>query len=160
MQHTIILNWKGPFTLDEVLANKQRSNGLYIITGKRKNERFLDIQYCGITEGSFHNRIKKHQKVPLVTREREFWLANVEYPIKVTRTFLEKAESIIIYFWQPNLNTRKKVYPPTPITLINKWYKKDGGPRLRQHKIMKNLDDVLCWDGEFWRTGNLSIYSN
>ena len=120
----------------------------------------LDIQYCGITEGSFYNRLKNHGKAPLVTRDQELWLANVEYPEEATRTFLEKAESIIIYFWQPNLNDRKKVSPPTPITLVNKWYKKDGSPRLRQHPIMKDLADVLCWDGEIWRTGNLSVYGN
>jgi hypothetical protein len=159
-QHTIILNWEGPFTLDEVLENKQRSNGLYIITGKGKYERCIDIQYCGITEGSFYNRLKNHHKASLVTREQEIWLAKVEYPVEVTRTFLEKAESIIVYFWQPNLNDRKKVYPPTPITLVNKWYKKDGSPRLRQHSMMKDLADVLCWDGEYWRSGNLSVYAN
>jgi hypothetical protein len=56
-QHTIILNWEGPFTLEEVLENKQKSNGLYIITGKVRYKRDLDIQYCGITEGSFYNRL-------------------------------------------------------------------------------------------------------
>lgn len=157
---TVIVAWQGPFSLDEVLQNKQRATGLYLITGKQKHERSADIQYCGITEGTFYRRLKDHHKASQVTREQEFWLAQVEYPNEPSRHFLEKAEAIIIYFWKPSLNEKKKIFPPTPVTLINKWYKKDGSARYRQHPMMKYLDDVLCWDGELWRTGNLGVYAN
>ncbi|MNG30798.1 hypothetical protein D3C84_1164870 [compost metagenome] len=82
----------------------------------------------------------------------------MNYPEEASRYFLEMAESIIIYFWQPALNEKKKVFPPKPITLVSKWFKKDGSPRLRQHSMCQHLDDVLSWDGKLWRSGNLRVW--
>lgn len=156
---TVIVNWRGPYSYAEIEENSDWGNGLYLATGKLKYEREASIQYCGITEGSFITRIKSHHKVHEISREQEFWVGTVNYPTDVSRHFLEIAESIIIYFWQPELNDRKKVYAPKPITLVSKWFKKDGTPRLRQHTMCKDLDDVISWDGELWRSGNLQVWS-
>ena len=157
---TIILHWKGPFTYDELEKDKLMKFGVYLATGKLKNKQTEEIQYCGITEGSFFKRIKNHHKVHEINREQKFWLASDAYSKKTKRSRLEIAESIIIYFWQPSLNERKKAYSPSPVTVVNYWFKKNGEPRLRQHSLCKDLDDVLSWDGRFWRTGNLSVWED
>lgn len=155
---TVIVDWHGPYSYSEVEEAPERGNGLYLATGKLKYGREATIQYCGITEGSFIGRFKTHHKVHKINREQEFWLGTIQYPGDASRYFLEMAESIIIYFWQPALNERKRVHIPKPITLVNKWFKKDGTPRRRQHTMCKHLDDVISWDGELWRSGNLQVW--
>ncbi|MCG7517940.1 hypothetical protein [Vibrio sp. MMH1-50] len=157
---TIIVKWRGPYNYDDIIEEPELENGLYLATGKLKYERESIIQYCGITEGSYATRFKSHHKIHDITREQEFWLGEVTYPDDASRYFMEMAESIIIYFWQPTLNERKKLSLPKPITLVNQWYKKNDEPRYRQHSLLKDLDDVLSWDGDVWRTGNLSVYDD
>ncbi|MCG8519041.1 MAG: hypothetical protein MI794_13715 [Pseudomonadales bacterium] len=157
---TVIVDWRGPYSYEDLEENREWSNGLYLATGKLRYEREACIQYCGITEGSFFGRVKNHHKVHEINREQEFWVGEVKYPIDVSRHFLELAEAIIIYFWQPTLNERKRIGAPMPITLVNKWFKKDGTPRRRQHSMCKYLDDVLSWDGTLWRSGNLQVWDD
>jgi hypothetical protein len=157
---TIILNWQGPYKFEELSKFTHLENGLYLATGKLKHKQITEIQYCGITEGSLAKRIANHHKVDQINRKQRFWLAQVQYPKRATRNILELAETIIIYFWQPELNERKKVGDPMPVTVINQWLKKDGTPRYIQHTLCKDLDDVLSWDGELWRTGNLGVWEN
>lgn len=158
---TIIINWLGPFSYEEVLGLSEQGNGLYLATGKlKKKKQESTIQYCGITEGKFSSRFKRHHKIWEINREQRFWLGNIITPHNSTRYYLEIAETLIIYFWQPSLNTRKKISPPKPTTVINHWFKKDGTPRIYQQKIYRDLDDVLSWDGTYWRTGNLKVYKN
>jgi len=156
----MIVKWSGPYDYEEILESPKLENGLYLATGKLRYEREAVIQYCGITEGSYATRFKSHHKIPYITREQEFWLGKISYPEDASRYFMEMAESIIIYFWQPALNDRKRVLPPKSTTLVNQWFKKNGGPRYRQHSLCKDLDDVLSWDGDVWRTGNLSVYED
>jgi hypothetical protein len=59
---TFILNWYGPYTNDEVVADRESGNGLYLFTGKVKYQRSSEILYCGITEDTFRNRLLKHHK--------------------------------------------------------------------------------------------------
>lgn len=156
---TVKLHWSGPYTVDQVDEN-QDGKGLYLFAGKKKYGRTKEILYCGITERKFKTRFREHHKLPLVSRELEIWLGKIEYPNGFHREHLEIAESIIIYFWQPVLNDRKKYSPPRPTTLISHWFKQDGTPRIYQRTIYKDLHDVLSWDGKLWRTGNLSVYGD
>lgn len=151
------MNWQGPYSLEEA-CESGLGNGLYLLTGKRRYERNEQIQYCGITEGLYRNRFRQHHKAFEITREQKIWLGSVAYPVEHTRTHLETAESIIVYFWQPNLNERKKFRPPRPTALISHWFKPDGSPRYNQMSIYADLHDVLCWDGELWRSGNLRVW--
>lgn len=164
IQHdTIIIQWRGPYTYEQIEADPQlgKSNGLYLISGKIKHQKAdAEIKYCGITETSFLKRFKNdNHKLWDINREQQIWLGTILTP-EPTRTYLERAETLIIYFWQPELNTRKKVLLPRPTTVINYWLKEDGTPRFRQHSLTKDLHDVLSWDGEYWRTGNLSVYED
>ena len=158
---TLIINWKGPYSYDDITNNPELRNGLYLATGKQKYERGDNsIQYCGITEGNFSSRFRNHHKLPRITREQEFWLGTVAVPANASRYYLEMAEALIIYFWQPSLNEKKKISPPKSTTVINYWFTKDGQPRFRQRAIYKDLPDVLSWDTEHWRTGNLTVYTD
>jgi len=71
---------------------------------------------------------------------------------------LETAEKIIVYFWLPELNERKKVSPPEPTTILNFWFKKDGALHSNQLDVYRKLSDIISWDGENWRTGNLKVW--
>ena len=155
---TVIIEWRGPFSYSEIEKNPEWKNGLYLGTGKLKYQRVSTIQYCGITEGSFLGRFKNHHKLSEIKKEQKFWLGEIKYPDDASRYFLEMAESLIIYFWKPTLNERKKLFPPKPITIISKWFKKDGSPRRIQHSMCKYLDDVISWDGGLWRSGNLQVW--
>jgi hypothetical protein len=154
---TIILNWFGPYTFEEVLSDKESGNGLYLATGKRAYERVSKIQYCGITERGFAKRLKTHHKVNQITNDREFWLGKIEYPQNHNREILEVAEKIIVWTWQLPLNEKKKDTPSKPTTIIHFWFNREGLPRKNQLKIYKDFKDVLSWDGEYWRTGNLKV---
>jgi hypothetical protein len=154
---TIILRWYGAYEYDEIWKVGDWGNGIYLITGKKVYERASKIQYCGITERSFKDRLRSHHKTSQVTRDLKFWLSEVEYPKRFNRGMLEMAEKIIIYAWQYQLNERKKVMPPQPTTIINYWFKKDDLPRFNQLEIYRHFSDVLSWDGAHWRTGNLKV---
>lgn len=154
---TFIINWCGAYSFEELESDKEFGNGIYLITGKRKHQRTSEIQYCGITEDSFYNRFKTHHKRDVVFREQKFWLGKFAYPIETNRSVLEAAEKIIIYFWEPFLNEKKKVSPPESTTILNFWFDKNHNPRFKRLAIYEELKDVISWNGENWRTGNLKV---
>jgi hypothetical protein len=159
---TVKIHWSGAYTLDDEEQLKARGNGLYLLTGKRSGRGYKDeigIQYVGITERSFLDRFKdKYHKVDDI-KELEIWCGEIEYPTQFDRKHLEIAEKLIVYYWKPKLNERKIVERPKEnITIVSHWFKKNDEPRLRQHTVLKNLHDVISWDGTHWRVGNLSIY--
>lgn len=153
-QTTIVIHWRGPFQSVEALEGE---NGLYLLTGKCYYERQEKIQYCGITEGVFYNRLCRHHKLDKITRDLEVWLGTIVYPQNASRYYLEMAEKMLVYFWQPNLNERLRYYPPQGTNLISQWFDPQGKPRYNQLAIYRDLPDVLCWDGDLWRTGNLKV---
>ena len=155
----IQVKWQGPYSVEEA-EDMEFSNGLYLFAGKQKYERVSTIQYCGITKNSLKQRFKNHQKLPFVSNDLNIWFGSIIYPNLHSRDHLEIAEKIIIYFWQPSLNEKKRYSPPKPTTLISQWFKKDGSPRINQIAIYKELHDVLSWDGEHWRSGNLEVYKD
>lgn len=156
----IIVDWHGPYDFNEIKANPDWCNGIYLATGTTTDTYENSILYCGITENNFYDRFKNHHKIHIINNNKQFWVGKIVYPIKYNRATLELAEKIIVYFWKPKLNDRKKISVPEPVTLINKWYKKNHSPRFIQHKTTNKLHDVLSWDGELWRTGNLTILEN
>lgn len=153
---TIVIGWQGPYTLESVYES-DLGNGLYFISGRMKYERRDQIQYFGITERTYRERLRdRHHAVERVTKNRQVWLGQVEYPSRFTRGHLELAEACLIYFWgSSKLNRKKLAKPPKPVCLIARWLKPDGEVRLKRRHIYRDLLDVLWWDGEYWRTGNL-----
>ncbi len=90
-----------------------------------------------------------------ITKNPAVWLGQIEYPRRFTRKHLELVESCLIYVWGPNLNRRKLITPPESVCLISRWLKPDGAARKNRLAIYREPPDVLWWDGEYWRTGNL-----
>lgn len=157
-QTTIVIHWRGPY---RTLAELDGGNGLYLLTGRCKGDHQEWIQYCGITEGLYYNRLYRHHKIEYINDgDLGIWLGQVIYPQDPSRYYLAMAEKILVYFWQPQLNERLRYYPPEPTNLISQWFHRDGRPRFRQLEIYRDLSDVICWDGEYWRTGNLKVYEN
>jgi hypothetical protein len=157
---TVIIHWSGPHSLDDVCAS-DKSNGIYLLTGKKKYGRTNQIQYCGITEGQFCNRInKKHHKLPqIIDKTLAIWLGKITYPARFNRSHLELAESCFVFFWSPELNERKKINCPSqPICFISQWFTSEGKTRLIRPPIVKGLPDLLWWDNERWRTSKLSVW--
>lgn len=159
-QLTIKIHWYGPYGEDD-LDELDGGNGLYMFTGKRKHQKGeAEVQYFGITENSYKGRFRNHHKLGEINRELGIWLGEIDYPSGHIREHLETAEKILIYFWQPVLNERKKYSPPLTTTLISHWFTKEGKARINQKGIYKDLPDVLCWDGAHWRLGNLKVYED
>ena len=160
---TIIVRWTGPHDLGD-LAGSDACNGLYLLTGRRKYQRSDQIQYCGITEGRFCDRLtaRHHTLTQIRPNTLSIWLGVPVYPSRFTRDHLEIAEHCFVYFWRPDLNDRKSVYhPKRPICFISQWYTRDGAPRFNRPPIVRSLPDVLWWDQERqWRTGKLVVRSD
>ncbi len=153
---TIIIGWRGPYTPEEVRLS-DLENGLYFLSGRRRYERQDQIQYFGITGGPYRERLNhRHYPMGQISKHPNVWLGQIEYPGGFDRRHLELAEGCLIYFWKPNLNSRKRVTPPEPVCLISRWLKNGGEARKKRLAIYRELPDVIWWDGEYWRTGNLN----
>lgn len=158
---TVIIKWTGAFSYEEV-CNSDKRKGIYLLTGKLKFERENQIQYCGITEDFFCNRLNKnHHKLKLIREESlSIWLGEIIYPTNVKRSLLELAEHCFVSFWLPKLNDRKTIYyPQNSICFVSQWLKKDETPYFRRPSIILDLPDLLWWDNERWRTGKLKIWN-
>ena len=159
-ESVIVLNWYGPYD-SECLNENDETRVIYLATGRTKYQRNDQIQYCGITERRAAVRKKGHKKLCLITNNRKFWVAKIVHPRRATRSDLEAAASVIVYLWQPPLNVRKTAHPPrNKYIVVSHWFYTDGRPRQRKQKMLRELYDVMCWDGEFWRTSNLRRWSN
>lgn len=153
---TLVISWEGPHTIESTRTS-DLGNGLYFLSGRKRYERKDHIQYFGITEVPYHQRFRKHHAIAQITKNLGIWLGQVEYPRRFDRTHLELAEACMIYFWGGDeiINRRKLIRPPQPVCLISRWTKTNGDTRLNRLAIYRDLPDVLWWDGEYWRTGNL-----
>ncbi len=143
-----VIRWSGPYTDDNYPLNK---GGLYLITGFKRYDRIRDIQYIGITEKDFAQRLKNHHKKNYVTKDRLFWFGEIDADYKLKRKDLELVESLLIYFWDSPLNEKKRIYPPKETCIaINRWCKPNGELRKRMTHEGQQLHDVIMWDGEQW----------
>jgi hypothetical protein len=155
---TIVIEWFGPVSW-ETIENLE-AGGLYIFTGKQKHQRKDSIQYIGITEGNYRHRFTRHHKVLLITRDLRCWVGQIIHPTNLGRVGLERAESMLVYFAQPELNERKVIYPPYPTAVISHWFTEREMPRYNRQGIFRNFPDVISWDGHNWREGNLRVWDH
>lgn len=157
---TAIVRWTGGFSHEQI-CNSDKRNGIYLLTGKTRYEREKQIQYCGITEDYFCNRINdKHHKLEQIRQDTlSIWLGEIIYPQNFERNLLELAEHCFVSFWQPPLNERKTIYyPRDSICFISQWFNRKNQAFMRRPGILKSLPDVLWWDEKRWRTGKLSVW--
>jgi hypothetical protein len=156
---TVIVKWTGPLSYEEVCHSEDK-NGLYLLVGKQKYEREDDVQYCGITEGFFCDRINsKHHKLDLIRRDTlSIWLGTVAFPRRFDRRHLEIAEHCLISFWSMAMNERKMYYPRRPVCFISQWQSPAGRVRLKRPAVLREFPDVMWWDLERWRSGTLRVW--
>lgn len=155
-----IVHWRGPFKIEE-LGRIECSNGLYMVTGRAKYQKKAWVKYFGITEKSFKSRLTNgsHPTNQGIRPEtKEIWIGQIVYPIGYTRDLLEWVEHCLIYIWQPPLNTAKKLVPFRPVCLINQWFHPEEPPVQRKMRpdVVKNQPDVMWYNNDMWRTGDLS----
>lgn len=139
-------------------------NGIYLLIGTKKYSRSRliasEVLYCGITSRKFSVRInERHGKLPKIrSADLRIWLGCPLYPNDYTRNDLESMETCLVSFWQPELNEKKRAYNPTsPICLVVKWCKQNGNPYKRFPQDVAKLADVLWWDCNEWRIGDLKV---
>lgn len=156
MNHTFVIEWVGPFNNIDSLKDWENKNNqtfeykFYIVTGKLKGRRGI-TKYCGITDnrkGYLYCRFyDKNHKVHRLERNRNIWIGSVTNREACTRKDIELCETMIISYWQPEENTKKKsYYPSEPVVLINRWF--DTILKVRYNKIYpaQELSDVILYD--------------
>jgi len=151
-----VLDWYGPYNYEEALkaARENFSDGVYLCTGKIKSAQGKPkIQYVGIAGKELKTRVgDNHHKLKMVTRERQLWFGEIGSLVppgkkaKKTNASLDFAEWALVYFLQPPLNSKKKKNPPKrPVTVLNRWWRKDfDTPWIkRPHSDWPDLIDYL-----------------
>jgi hypothetical protein len=132
-QLTIIIDWYGPYRLDEAIlaAKNDFQGGLYMAMGKSSlTATRKSPQYIGLSS-KLANRLKGHIVLSSIS-DASIWLGEVvtaEPPgkkFKKTTTSLDYAEWFHAYLLKLPKNNKKRKSPPSrPATLLNRWWKKD-----------------------------------
>ena len=99
--------------------------------GKQPYQRTSQIQYVGLSAW-LANRLSNHNTLPKITKDLKLWLgaASTAEPAgkkkKTTTATLDYAEWLHAYFMKLPLNSKKTCKPPPmPVTVLNRWWKKD-----------------------------------
>jgi hypothetical protein len=155
-----VVHWEGPYDLEDFPS---AHFGLYLATGKLPRQRQAKIQYCGISERDIRRRISRQDhKVHKINRDLELWKGIIKSDQEsLSRNDLELIESLLVYFWQMELNEKKKVNPPSSCVVVNRWFFPDGRLRKKNMHITQDIDDVIYWDGQTWHLSqNLRVFDN
>jgi hypothetical protein len=168
VKDTFIIEWVGPFNNKEELRMWERKNNLnqefkfYILTGKTKGKQKV-CSYCGITEQEYvYRRYANHPKFSSINRELNIWIGKFTDPKLAIRSNLEMCETLLVSYWQCQLNNKKrKYYPATSLLIINRWFSLNLKPRVKRLYPVQSLSDVIlydCDDGEIWISEQLKKY--
>lgn len=155
MKHlAVVVDWYGPYTQAEARASSRSDydSGLYLGIGKLKHQKEGSRpQYVGLSK-NLSQRLPNHKKLPSITRDARIWLGEVGTAEvagrkrKKTTVSLDAAEWALTYFMQIPLNRKKRLSPPDrPITLLNRWWRKDLETQWvrRPHQAWPDLIDFM-----------------
>ena len=151
-----VIDWVGPFSEIEELKKWEKHNNtmrnyyFYIISGKPYNMRNYR-SYCGITQNKDGYVYKRYQCDPNhkihTMRDKEIWIGRFSDNSAHSRSDIELCETMIVSYWQPELNNKKKsTYPSSNIVLINRWFKTDLVPRQNNIYIAQKMSDLIILD--------------
>ncbi len=157
----VIVNWRGPFDA-EGLRTLKEGNGVYMATGRFRYGRKDDILYFGITKREFKKRLlEPHPTYEIREETKQVWVGQLVFPVDFHRGHLGLVENLLIWFWQPLLNIKKKLRPKHQICLINQWFWADGAQqRIQRPSVIKDVPDVIWINDEMHRTGKLTKWRN
>ena len=155
IKKTYVIEWQGPFSLDEIneIKDKRNSGSLYLVSGLQRYQHGQSVvQYIGISKRGAAIRFKdKEHKSELVSRERQYWLGHIINVSEKNKDNRELAEYVLVYTCQPPLNEKKIVNRPSqPAIVINRWLNKAGVAyrKYRVWPVQKVVPDVILYDGE------------
>jgi len=154
----VVIDWFGPYKgIQE--ANKVAQNdfegGLYLFIGRKKHQKSRPkLLYVGKSNDLSFRVNPNHHILPFISGYPLIWLGEIAsygIPGKVKVDLIHQAEWAMIYFLQPLLNEKKAANPPNyPITVFNRWWKKDyETPRKqRPHLAWPDVIDFRgCYSG-------------
>lgn len=158
-----ILNWFGPFTSrEEIYDYDLLKYGIYAFFGTKKyvkNDNII-LQYIGMTEKYFYDRLYDHHIVEKLKGNILYWFAI----IKNKRVYeLKDIEHCFIRFCNPNLNEKcVKALPEYKMVFISEFYKKSAIEYCNKKcdidedekynnlpHYMKFIPQFMMWDGNF-----------
>lgn len=154
-QHVgIVIDWRGPYSGIEQAKGVTASywDGLYLFIGKRRYQKLPNkkLLYVGIS-GALDNRITtQHEKLSYISGEPTIWLGEIAsygVPCRASQNLLHLAEWATAYFLQLPLNNKKTYNPPNyPVTVVNRWWKRDYKTR-RIQRPHAGWPDVFDFPG-------------
>lgn len=153
------IDWFGPYTRFDVgQASRNFGGGLYFAIGRLagKGNHKRKPQYIGISSDLVGRAASaRHHKLrELDQATASIWLGEIATAepagrrFHVTPTTLRFAEWLHVYFMTLPLNERlRENLPPKPVTVLNRWWKKDNTPCLRRpHPDWPDLIDYAGRD--------------
>ena len=158
-----VIEWVGPFENMDSLMNWEKENNadhlynFYIVTGKLPKKRKVQ-SYCGITQNKDGFVYKRYQcdtsHIVHKMRDEEIWIGKFSDSEIHPREDIELCETMIISYWQPELNKKKKSYFPTDnIVLVNRWFKPSFEPRQKCKYAAQEMSDLIILDDDaIWGT--------
>lgn len=154
IKKTYVIEWQGPFSLDEIneIKDKRNSGSLYLVSGLQRYQHGQSVvQYIGISKRGAAIRFKDQgHKSELVSRECQFWLGHITNTSEKNKDNRELAEYALVYTCQPSLNKMKKsTRPHEPVVVINRWLNEAGEYRQRRvWPVQKDVPDIILFDGD------------
>ena len=158
---TYVIHWFGPYHGVDVKFLPEKSV-IYLVTGLQKSKKVITSEYIGITEQFVSSRFNdKTHKPKRINRKKEIWVGKLQNK-RPLRSNLEIIESVLVYFWQPDLNDKKKCRPPNDSTaILNLWHTIDDVLRKHKRHAAQKLHDFIYWDGELWHVSErLKVYED
>ncbi len=135
-KHLVVaIDWYGPYPglpdTMAALAEYDWMQGLYLAIGKSETQPEHGMQYVGISR-SLHTRVKSDHATLAKISDLTIWLGEVGTAqpsgkrVKKTPATLDYPEWLMAYYMALPLNSKKKANsPPVPISLLNRWWKRD-----------------------------------
>jgi hypothetical protein len=150
----IVVDWYGPYkSIQEArkVSKIDYEDGLYLFIGRQKNQQSsTNLLYVGIS-GSLQDRLTpQHPILSDISGDPIIWLGEIAsygIPGPASQNLMHLAEWATAYFLQLPLNTKKTYNPPNfPVTVVNRWWKRDYKTR-RKQRPHPDWPDVFDFPG-------------
>jgi hypothetical protein len=144
---SFIVDWCGPFAMEDVKGTKKlnkkmeeawgekkfSSHVLYIAMGKTRGQKISRTQYLGITEQSLALRLANHEKIEGIRPDTlQIWIGKINFPDVPMRSELELVEWAFLCMKDDAsglfcLNKQKTAsWPPRDYVVISRFFDWEG----------------------------------